>query len=272
MRKSLFLGVLMLLGIWEVWGQTDYLNSRFALISTDYKMHCNKCREISNSLFDQMKIETLFNMSDQYPNWIAAKVGDRLSRNYRGINFFLVSTMKQEAQGYKISFSLYDTDGTVYTTKKFVQEISADQPQVDAKKVAKIIIEELNFFKSNGQFKTILLVDDFEINSSEDDMSVFKVKFSDWLAKELSRDDVISLKYHVYYYKEFGESHVENKLDGDFYPQSNSKLKMKINIELLGDQETSKTLKIDIIEYENQNRNEILQTILDTINEIEKRN
>lgn len=272
MKKSLIILVLVLISCGHSRAQTNYLNSRFALISTTYKMHCIKCRDISNSLFNQMKSNSIFNVNDQYPNWIVAKNSNNLSRKYRGVNFFLTSTVEQNEQNYKITFTMYNPEGAPYISENFVQIIKSSQLHVDIEKVANIVLQEVNFFKSNGQFKSILLVDDFEIMSSTGNMSDFKEKFSDWLANELRKHDVLSLKYHVYYHKDFSKAEIENKLDGNFYPQADSKFKMKMVIELLGDQKPCKILTIDIIEYENKNKNEILNEIITTINKLEERN
>ncbi len=273
-NRRIFIAMFSLLLISSTSAQEgNYLNSTFAVVSAGYKLQCSKCRSISEKLHSKLKENDIFSLDILSPNWLDAENKDELSK-YR-TDFFLTSKLIKKPQGYEIEFVLYDKKKKSYYSDNFKQFISEDKIVNDIYEIAEMIVEEINDFKSKGQFKNVIQVVNFDIVMSAVSLNDdFAETFSEWLAYELKNDRIINVNYHVLA-PDMDNPRSENSLDGGFYQTGNESMKIKVKMEVNMDGRKVKcsTLTIDIIEYDSdENRKEIIDEIIKKFKRIDPDN
>ena len=273
-NRKFYIVVLALFLISSTCAQEDnYLNSTFAVVSAAYKLQCNKCVEISETLHSKLKENDIFSLDILSPNWQDAENKDELSK-YR-TDFFLTAKLSRKPQGYEIEFVLYDKDKKTYRSDNFKQFISEDELVNDIYEIAELVIAELNDFKSKGQFKNVIQVVNFEFYTSSTSLTDdFAERFSEWLAYELKNDRIINVNYHVLP-PDVKNPKSENSLDGGFIQSENKPMEIKVKMEVNMDEKKVKctVLTIDIIEYDSdENRKVIIDEIIKRFKKIDPDN
>lgn len=253
--------------------ESNYLNSTFAVVSAVYAIQCQGCDKISRDFQSILKEDDIFSLEISGPNWLDAEKKEELSK-YR-TDFFLTSKLSKKPNGYEIEFVLYDKNKKTYHSDNFKHFISKDKLVNDIYDIAQIIVEEINDFKSKGQFKNVIQVVNFDIVMSavslDDD---FAESFSKWLAYELKNDRKINVNYHVLS-PDMENPKSENNVDGGFYQTGSESMEIKVKMEVNmdGKRVRCSTLTIDIIEYDSDiNRKEIIDEIIKKFKRIDPDN
>ncbi len=272
MKKFLIIILTSFIACLFAHGQADnYDKAEYVFVRSYYEdPSCNTCAELANELFVLAKDRRgFFSKSVHFPDWEHQKDSKGLHEYYDDDEFFVVSEIQSEGHSYVIDFSLFDIEGRLFQSSSFHQKIRLNARQVDYIKILDMLENELSDFKKRGSFKNAIYVKEFDVKENTNAAEFDAEDFRDWLVYELKNHKILKVNYHIYRQDEDSEVY-PNKLDGDFFqPPDNNNIRMKMTIVLGGKQKKCKTLIISQYEYDELDKDGILEEIIKKIKQIE---